>query len=103
MSPAALSWNGNPLLRERLLRAVRAIDMPVMILQPAKDASLEPIRVLGAEFTRLHKPYSGKLYPATGPADEQTHCFGGAKGTHVWAADAVAFLASALRSSRTQQ
>jgi hypothetical protein len=83
---------GNPLLQDRLVRAVRKIEIPVFLLQPPKDASLEPSRVLGAEFTRLGKPFTGKIYPATGPEEEQTHCFGGAKGMHVWAADAVAFL-----------
>jgi len=97
ISPAALSWAGNPLLQDRLVRAVRAIEIPVMLLQPPKDASLEPSRVLGAEFKRLGKSYTGKIYPANGPEDEQTHCFGGAKGMHVWAADAVAFLAKTIR------
>jgi carboxymethylenebutenolidase len=97
ISPAALSWNGNRLLQDRLIRAVRRIEIPVMLLQPPKDASLEPSRVLGAEFTRLGKPYTGKIYPAAGPEDEQTHCFGGAKGMHVWAADAVAFLDGVFR------
>ena len=92
ISPAALSWSGNPLMRDRLLRAVRDINVPVMLLQPAKDASLEPARVLGAEFARLKKPYVGKIYPAIGPAEEQGHCFGGARGMHIWADDAVAFL-----------
>src|SRR5262249_54004703 len=98
ISPAALSWNYNPLLRDRLLHAVRNITVPVMLLQPAKDASLEPSRVLGAEFTRLNKPYVGKVYPATGPEEEQRHCFGGARGMHVWADDAVAFLDRAVRN-----
>jgi dienelactone hydrolase len=96
ISPAAESWNGNPLLRDRLVRAVGKITVPVMILQPPKDASLEPIRVLGNELGRLGKPHVLKLYPVTGPEDEQTHCFGGAKGMHVWASDALAFVASAL-------
>ncbi|HEY6214567.1 MAG TPA: prolyl oligopeptidase family serine peptidase [Vicinamibacterales bacterium] len=92
ISPAAQSWGGNPLLRDRLLRAVRNIGVPVMLIQPAKDDSLEPSRVLGAEFAKLKKPYFGKIYPATGPEEEQKHCFGGARGMHVWADDAVAFL-----------
>ena len=100
ISPAALSWDGNPLLRERLVKAVRRIEIPVMLLQPPKDASLEPSHVLGAEFTKLGKRYVGKIYPAEGPEDEQGHCFGGAKGMHIWAADAVTFLADALRSPR---
>ena len=96
ISPAALSWQGNPPLRDRLVRAVSKIDMPVMVLQPAKDASLEPSRVLGAEFKRLGKPFSGKIYPATGPEEEQMHCFGGARGMHVWADDALAFLKASV-------
>jgi dienelactone hydrolase len=97
ISPAALSWEGNPLLRERLLQAVRKIEIPVMLLQPPKDASLEPSRVLGAEFKRLGKPFSGKIYPAEGPEDQQRHCFGGAKGMHIWAEDALAFFKQVLR------
>jgi carboxymethylenebutenolidase len=96
ISPAALSWEGNPLLRERLLQAVGRIEIPVL-LQPPKDASLEPSRVLGAEFRRLGKPFSGKIYPAEGAEDQLRHCFGGAKGTHVWAEDALIFLKQALR------
>ena len=97
ISPAAQSWGGNPMLRDRLLRAVRNIAVPVMLLQPAKDDSLEPSRVLGAEFVKLKKPYVGKVYPATGPDEEQHHCFGGARGMHVWADDAVAFLDRSVR------
>jgi len=97
ISPAALSWEGNPLLRQRLLKAVAKIEIPVMLLQPPKDASLEPSRVLGAEFKRLGKKYSGKVYPPEGPEDQQGHCFGGAKGMHIWAEDALAFFQQALR------
>ena len=81
------------------MRAVQKIDMPVMLLQPPKDASLEPARVLALSY-RLGKPYVGKIYPATGPEDEQGHCFGGAKGMHVWAADVVAFLQAWIGASR---
>lgn len=97
ISPAAMSWEGNPLLRTRLLQAVRKIEIPVMILQPPKDDSLEPCRVLGAEFERLGKPFSGKIYPPEGLSeDEQEHCFGG-KGARVWADDALTFLEPSLR------
>jgi carboxymethylenebutenolidase len=81
ISPAALSWEPNPLIRERLLLAVQRIKVPVMLLQPPKDRSLEPSRVLGAEFRRLGKPFSGKIYPAEGRENQQGHCFGGAKAS----------------------
>jgi carboxymethylenebutenolidase len=96
ISPAALSWNNNPLLQKRLLQSLQGINIPVLLLQPARDASLEPSRVLGAEAARLGKPLTTKVYPDTGPEDERGHCFGGAKGMHVWADDAKAFLAANL-------
>jgi carboxymethylenebutenolidase len=96
LSPAALSWGYNPLLRKRLIQSVQGINIPVLLLQPARDASLEPSRVLGAEAARLGKPFTVKVYPDIGPADERGHCFGGAKGMHVWAEDAKAFLAAKM-------
>jgi dienelactone hydrolase len=97
ISPGALSWSHNDALRRRLIQTVHGINIPVLLLQPARDASLEPSRVLGAEAARLGKPFSIKVYPDTGPEDQRTHCFGGAKGMHVWADDAKAFLASHMR------
>ena len=94
LSPAALSWDHNILLRKRLMQAVQGIKIPMLLLQPARDASLEPSRVLGAEAIRLGKPFTTKVYPDSGPEDERGHCFGGAKGMHVWADDAKAFLAA---------
>jgi dienelactone hydrolase len=94
LSPAALSWDHNLLLRKRLVQAVQGINIPVLLLQPARDASLEPSRVLGAEAMRLGRSFTTKVYPDTGPEDERGHCFGGAKGMHVWAEDAKAFLAA---------
>ncbi len=92
VSPAAESWDGNPELRARLGEAVRKITMPVFIIHPAKDASLSPGKELSAIQEKLGKPHELKIFPATGPAAEQRHCFGGAQGTHVWAPDAIAFL-----------
>jgi carboxymethylenebutenolidase len=97
ISPAAQSWEGNALLRDRLKRAVRAIDVPVLLIAPPRDASLEPPRALGDEARRAHKTsFATKIYPATMPDSERTHCFGGAPGFHNWAADAVQFFNSAL-------
>jgi carboxymethylenebutenolidase len=97
ISPGALSWSGNPLLRDRLVAAVRKTEIPVFLIQPPKDASLEPSRVLGAELERRGKQNMVKVYPPDMPEDQQGHCFGGARGMHVWAPDVVAFFAGALR------
>jgi dienelactone hydrolase len=91
ISPAALSWERNEYLRDRLVKAVSRISIPVLLIQPAKDDSLGPSQVLGAAAARLGKPLTAKVYPATGTSKEQSHCFGGASGMHVWADDAKAF------------
>jgi dienelactone hydrolase len=97
ISPAALSWAHNTFLQKRLIQSLQGINIPVLLLQPARDASLEPSRILGTEAARLGKPLTTKVYPDTGPEDERGHCFGGAKGMHVWAADAKAFLVANVR------
>jgi dienelactone hydrolase len=97
ISPAALSWAHNTFLQKRLIQSVQDINIPVLLLQPARDASLAPSRILGAEAARLGKPLTIKVYADTGPEDERGHCFGGAKGVHVWAEDAKAFLAANMR------
>jgi dienelactone hydrolase len=97
ISPAAQSWEGNPLLRDRMKRAVRKIDIPVLLIAPPRDASLDPPRELGDEAKRANKKsFTAKIYPPTMPDSEQTHCFGGAKGFHNWAAEAVQFFNTAL-------
>jgi len=97
ISPAALNWGHNPDLETRLKQAVDRIDIPVLLLQPPKDASLGPAQVLGPMLERRNQASHWKIYPAVGPEDEQAHCFGGARGMHVWGADATAFLKDVLR------
>ena len=96
ISPAAMNWDHNAPLKERLMRGVSRIDVPVFLIQPPKDVSLGPIRELGPEFQRLGKDYRGKVYPDTIPAELQSHCFGGAQGDSIWAADVLSFVDSVL-------
>ena len=97
ISPAALSWQGHQVLQHRLIDAVRRINIPVLLIQPPKDASLEPARVLGAEAKKAGKTsFTAKVYPATMPDSQQVHCFGGAKGMRNWAAEAIAFFGRVL-------
>jgi dienelactone hydrolase len=94
MSPAAESWNGNKPLQDRLIQAVSGIDIPVFLIHPAKDASLEPGITLGKEFERLGKTYQLKIYPEdVGTPEQQEHCFGGPGGSVIWQADVLAFFA----------
>ena len=57
----------------------------------------DDIDFLGAEAARLGKSVTTKVYSDTGPEDERGHCFGGARGMHVWAEDAKAFLSANVR------
>lgn len=101
ISPAALSWRGHTVLQNRLIDAVHRIDVPVLLIQPPKDASLEPAKVLGAEAKRLGKTrFTAKVYPATMPDSQQAHCFGGAKGMHNWAQEALEFFGGVLGTRR---
>jgi len=97
ISPAALSWDKSPDLRARLESAVAKIDIPVFLIQPAKDASLEPAKVLGPILTRRNPANRVKVYPPVGPEAQQLHCFGGARGMRIWGAEAVAFMEAALK------
>jgi len=96
ISPAAMNWDHNAPLEERLVRGVSRIDVPVFLIQPPKDVSLGPSRDLGAEFERLGKDYRGKVYPDTIPAELQSHCFGGEQGDSIWAGDVLWFVGSAI-------
>jgi len=96
ISPAAMNWDHNAPLEERLVRGVSRIDVPVFLIQPPKDVSLGPSRDLGAEFERLGKDYRGKVYPGTIPAELQSHCFGGEQGDSIWAGDVLWFVGSAI-------
>jgi dienelactone hydrolase len=97
ISPAALSWNNSPELQERLKKAVAKIDIPVFLIQPAKDASLEPARVLGPILTPRNAANRVKVFPAVGAESQQAHCFGDAQGMHIWGPEAVAFIQAALK------
>ncbi len=96
MSPFAMNWDHNAQGRDRFVRGVSRVDVPVFLIQPPKDVSLGPSRDLGAEFRRLGKDYRGKIYPDTIPAEMQSHCFGGGQGDSVWAADVLSFVDSVL-------
>ncbi len=81
ISPAGLSWNGNPFLQKRLLQSVRGISIPVLLLQPPKDVSLQPSRVLGAEAKRLGKLLRSRSTPTRGLRMKEVIALGGPKET----------------------
>ena len=92
ISPAALSWSTSPELQQRLQQAAGRITLPVFLIQPPRDASLEPAHVLGPLLEKANPRSRTEVYPVDGPDDQQGHCFGGARGMHRWANDVLTFL-----------
>ncbi len=97
ISPAAESWDGDKPLQDRLRKAADTIQIPMMVIHPAADVSLEPGKVLGAEFDRLKKPFELKIYPLSGDPTADGHCFGSdGRGARIWGADAVRFITGVI-------
>jgi len=96
-APAAQSWN--PVLADRLKRAVRHAQVPIFILQAKNDYSLEPSKVLGAELEKKGPPNQAKIYPAFGSTTQEGHwAFGSRReGIAVWSPDVNAFLDVTMR------
>jgi dipeptidyl aminopeptidase/acylaminoacyl peptidase len=95
ISPGAESWDGHALLQARMIQAVDSIKVPVLIIHPEKDASVEPGYALGQEFQKLGKPYGLFIFPPYGTDQQQGHCFGG-QGADFWGPVALQFLEQVL-------
>lgn len=85
-------------MRERLLAAVGAVRVPVMIGHPQGDASVEPGYTLGARMQMLGRPYELVIFPKLGPPESQGHCFGGMRNSGIFAPEVLRFLRIAMRT-----
>ncbi|HEY2825638.1 MAG TPA: dienelactone hydrolase family protein, partial [Gemmatimonadales bacterium] len=65
-APGAMSWDGNPALQLRLLKAVRAAPAPIFLLQARNDFSLGPSDLLGPAVREKGAPNEAKVYPEHG-------------------------------------
>jgi dienelactone hydrolase len=70
---AASSWERSAEVRERLLNAVRKINVPILLTHAENDYSTAPGRSLSEELERLHKPHLLKIYPAVGLTNDDGH------------------------------
>jgi carboxymethylenebutenolidase len=97
-APGAMSWSGNPLLGDRLLRAVRNAKAPIFLLQAKNDYSLSPSEVLGPALRSKGAPNQSKIYPPFGTSPKDGH--GGfactEQGIAIWGPDVLAFLNTVL-------
>lgn len=87
----AESWKEAPPLRERMIRAVRIADTPILFFQAENDFDTEPSRILFAERRAAGKPAEIRIYPAFGSSPREGHSFP-YRGVAVWRDDVLAFL-----------
>ena len=93
---AAMSWDGSPPLRERLLAAASNARVPVFITYAVNDYSTAPGQALSSELARLNRIHELKIYPAVGETSVAGH---GAVYSDIktWEADVFRFLDQHLR------
>lgn len=94
---AAQTWALAPLLRERMLTAVRNAKVPIYFIQAENDQDLSPSRVLSAEMQRLGKPHKIKIFPPVGKTAEDGHSFG-YFGGKIWEPEVFAFLGETMKT-----
>jgi len=87
----AESWTLAPVLRTRMLSAVRNSRVPIFFFQAANDYSLAPSRTLSAAMQDAGKVSELKIYPAFGDSASSGHSFTWL-GTSIWADDVFRFL-----------
>jgi dienelactone hydrolase len=97
-APAAMSWEGNQPLRERLISAVDHAKAPIFMIQAKNDFNLGPTQVLSKEAEKKHKDFQSKIYPASGSTHQDGHRFC-VTGTDVWGADVLSFLAEHMKGT----
>jgi dienelactone hydrolase len=93
-SPGAMSWQGNHLLRERLVLAVKKSKVPVFLLQAKNDYHLGPTEMIGAELKRKGAPNRSTLYPAFGNPEDPKDGHGGfaVRGSAIWGDEVLRFV-----------
>jgi len=97
-APGAMSWDRNPLLPDRLIRAVDHARAPVFLIQAENDYSLDPSHVLSKEANKKHKDFQSEIYPAFGKSHQDGHWGFCSTATDVWGADVLAFLEAQMKA-----
>jgi len=93
---AAFSWDHSPMLRTRLISAVKNIMAPIMIVHAQNDYSTNPGYKLDSVMNQLNKPHILKIYPKFGLTVNEAHnlVF---LSIETWEADVFKFLDENLR------
>jgi dienelactone hydrolase len=93
---AGYSWNLSPLLRTRLINAVKNIRAPIMIIHAQNDYSTTPGITLDSLMNIFNKPHLLKIYPKVGNSLSDGHnlVF---QSIPTWEADVFKFLNESFR------
>jgi carboxymethylenebutenolidase len=91
-APAAMAWASLPLLRSRLIQAVRSATIPIMLIQAENDYDLTPTKTMAEELEKVNKPHKLLIFPAFGTTHADGHGFS-VWGEKIWGDEVFAFLA----------
>jgi dienelactone hydrolase len=88
----SMSWNGNPLLRERMLQAAEHAQAPVFFLQAENDFNTAPSKVLSEAMRKKNLPYRVRIFPPHGLTPRAGHAHFCNHGSSEWGPDVLDFL-----------
>ena len=91
-APAAMAWCSLPLLRSRLIKAVRSATVPIMLIQAENDYDLTPTKTMAAELEKTNKPHKLLIFPPFGTTHADGHSFS-VLGDRIWGDEVFSFLA----------
>ena len=93
---AGYSWDRSPQLRTRLIKAVKNITAPIMIIQAKNDYSINAGYALDSVMNKLNKPHLLKMYPKFGNSAFEGHNLI-SLSIETWQADVFQFLCKNLK------
>jgi carboxymethylenebutenolidase len=98
-APAAMSWNGFPDLRARLLRAEEKAERPIFLIQAEGDYNTGPYEMLGTYLLKKGGLNKAKLYAKFGSTNQEAHGMFAtrAPGISIWQSDVLSFLSTAMK------
>ena len=88
---AAMNWDRNPLIADRLLTAVVSARPPLFLAQAENDFSLRPTIEMSAALRSAGKDHVARIYPRFGATAMEGHFLAG-RGSQLWGADVRHFL-----------
>jgi dienelactone hydrolase len=80
---AAMNWERTPHLRELMIQSVRALTVPIFLIQAENDYSTRPTKELAAVLESEGKAFEARVFPPFGANEDEGHWFERA-GPLVW-------------------